>query len=106
MLTSCSLFSGLRSVSTVPAGRAAKASSVGAKTVNGPSPFKTSTRPAAYTAATNVPKLPAPIAVSTISFECPPASVVVAIDDAAAVIDAAAAIEINVRLNICFPLTK
>ena len=35
MATSWSLFSGLSRFSTVPAGRAAKASSVGAKTVNG-----------------------------------------------------------------------
>ena len=38
-------FSGLaRSDSTVPAGSLAKASSVGAKTVNGPSPLRVSTR--------------------------------------------------------------
>jgi hypothetical protein len=61
------LFSGLSRSSTVPAGSAAKASSVGAKTVKGPSPFSVSTSPAASTAATSVPKLPAPTAVSTIS---------------------------------------
>ena len=45
---------------------AAKASSVGAKTVNGPSPESVSTRPASVTAATRVVKLPAPTATSTI----------------------------------------
>jgi hypothetical protein len=44
----------LTSVSTVPAGSLAKASSVGAKTVNGPAPSSVSTRPAAFTAATRV----------------------------------------------------
>jgi len=52
----------------VPSGNAANASSVGAKTVKGPVPFKTSTRPAACTAATRVPNWPADIAVSTMSF--------------------------------------
>ncbi|MNE96063.1 hypothetical protein D3C80_1942240 [compost metagenome] len=37
-LVSWALFSGFRSVSTVPFGRAAKASLVGANTVNGPLP--------------------------------------------------------------------
>lgn len=45
----------------------AKASSVGAKTVNGPGLFRVSTSPAALTAATSVLKLPAEMAVSTIS---------------------------------------
>src|SRR5215468_1110384 len=49
-----SLFSGLRSVSTVPAGSFVKASFVGAKTVNGPADLSVSTRPAALTAATRV----------------------------------------------------
>src|SRR5437868_11593022 len=49
-----SLFSGLSSMSTVPAGSLAKASWVGAKTVNGPGLFSVSTRPAAFTAATRV----------------------------------------------------
>ena len=52
----------------MPSGNAANASSVGAKTVKGPVPFKTSTRPAACTAATRVPNWPADIAVSTMSF--------------------------------------
>jgi len=45
---------GLSSVATVPAGSAANASSVGAKTVNGPLPFSVSTSPAASIAATSV----------------------------------------------------
>ena len=57
----------------VPAGNAANASSVGAKTVNGPSPLSTSTKSAAFTAATNVVKDHAATAVSTISLLCPPA---------------------------------
>src|SRR6202035_3623953 len=40
--------------STVPAGSLAKASSVGAKTVNGPGLLRVSTRPPALTAATRV----------------------------------------------------
>src|ERR1700756_1468633 len=54
MLVSVALFSGLTSVSTVPAGSLAKASLVGANTVNGPGPSSVSTRPAALTAATSV----------------------------------------------------
>ena len=54
MLVSVALFSGLTSVSTVPAGSCAKAALVGAKTVNGPLPDSVSTRPAALTAATSV----------------------------------------------------
>ena len=38
----------------MPAGNLAKASLVGAKTVNGPAPFRVSTKPAAFTAATSV----------------------------------------------------
>jgi hypothetical protein len=49
----------------MPAGNAANASSVGAKTVNGPGPLKVSPNPAAVTAATNVPKFPADDATST-----------------------------------------
>ena len=45
---SLALFSGLSSVSTVPAGSLANASSVGANTVNGPGPLSVSTRPAAF----------------------------------------------------------
>jgi hypothetical protein len=48
------LFSGLSSVSTVPAGSLAKAELVGANTVNGPLPDSVSTSPAAFTAATSV----------------------------------------------------
>ena len=40
--------------STVPTGSAAKAASVGANTVNGPSPDKVPSRLAAKTAASNV----------------------------------------------------
>src|SRR5438270_4028939 len=54
MPVSVSLFSGLTSVSTVPAGSLAKAALVGAKTVNGPGLDSVSTRPAALTAATSV----------------------------------------------------
>src|SRR3954447_10081344 len=61
------LFSGFSRLSSVPAGRAAKAASVGAKTVNGPGPLSVSTRPAAWTALTNVPNWPAATAVSTTS---------------------------------------
>jgi hypothetical protein len=52
----------------VPAGRAAKASFVGAKTVKGPSPFRVSTRPAAVTAETRVLKRSSEAAMSTIDF--------------------------------------
>ncbi len=65
MLVSWPLFSGWSSVSTVPAGNAAKASSVGAKTVYGPGAASVSTSPAAFTAATSVSCIPVPIAVST-----------------------------------------
>jgi hypothetical protein len=54
--------------SIVPAGSLAKASSVGAKTVKGPGPESVSTRPAALTAVTKVPKLPTAMAVSTMFF--------------------------------------
>jgi hypothetical protein len=53
--------------STVPLGNFANASSVGAKTVNGPAPFNVSTNFAAVTAATRVLNVPAATAVSTIS---------------------------------------
>src|SRR5438309_12045346 len=49
-----SLFSGMTSVSTVPAGSLPKAALVGANTVKGPAPESVSTRPAALTAATSV----------------------------------------------------
>src|SRR5271166_5911172 len=66
--TSFSLFSGLSRFSTVPAGSLAKASSVGAKTVKGPLPFKVSTSPAAFTAATRVLNCPAAAATPTMVF--------------------------------------
>ena len=62
---SFSLFSGLRRVSTVPFGSFANAALVGANTVNGPSPLKVSTRPAAVTAATSVEKSSLPAAMPT-----------------------------------------
>src|SRR5690606_18389520 len=67
MAASLSLFSGFRSDSTVPAGRAAKAAFVGAKTVKGPSPLSVSTNPAALTAATSVEKSGLPAAMSTMA---------------------------------------
>src|ERR1700683_3922492 len=68
MATSLDLFSGFNRSSTVPAGNLAKASSVGAKTVKGPLPFRVSTRPAGWSAAARVLKEPAAMAVSTMSF--------------------------------------
>src|SRR5271156_6792391 len=44
----------MTSMSTVPFGSLAKASLLGANTVNGPGPDSVSTRPAAFTAATSV----------------------------------------------------
>jgi hypothetical protein len=67
-LVSVALFSGLSSVSTVPAGSAAKAALVGANTVNGPGLFSVSTRPAAFTAATSVVWSLELTALSTMSF--------------------------------------
>ena len=49
----------------VPAGSPANASSVGAKTVKGPSPDSVSASPAASRAATSVWNLPSPAAMST-----------------------------------------
>ena len=54
----------------MPSGSAAKASSVGAKTVSGPSPASASTRPAACTAVTRVVKRPSATAMSTIVPGC------------------------------------
>src|SRR6266702_2597371 len=54
MPVSWPLFSGFSKVSTVPAGRRAKAELTGAKTVKGPAPSKVGTSPAALTAATSV----------------------------------------------------
>ena len=69
MRCSFALFSGLSSVSSVPAGSLANASSVGAKTVNGPLPFSVSTRSAAACSAfASVLNDPAATAVSTMSF--------------------------------------
>ena len=48
-------------------GSLANASSVGAKTVNGPGPLSVGTRPAAVRAAASVLNDPAPTAVSTMS---------------------------------------
>ncbi len=58
----------------MPAGSAANASSVGAKTVNGPGPCSVSTNPAAVAALRRVPNEPAALAVATMS----PAGAVVA----------------------------
>ena len=60
-----SLFFGSSSLSSTPAGRAANASLVGAKTVNGPVPLSVSTSPAALTAATRVEKSALDAATST-----------------------------------------
>mmetsp|Transcript_11879 Transcript_11879/g.26004 ORF Transcript_11879/g.26004 Transcript_11879/m.26004 type:complete len:250 (+) Transcript_11879:191-940(+) len=67
MAISLSLFSGRSKVSKVPAGRAAKASLVGANTVKGPlpSPESTSTKSAAVTASTRVLNTSSPAAIST-----------------------------------------
>ena len=51
----------------MPSGNLANALSVGAKTVNGPSPFRVSIKSAAFKAAASVLKLPAETAVSTMS---------------------------------------
>merc|ERR1719265_2265755 len=62
---SFALFSGLRSESSVPFGNLAKASFVGANTVNGPVPESVSTRPPAFTAVTSVDKSAVAAASST-----------------------------------------
>src|SRR5258708_13508125 len=76
MLGSVGLVSGLLSVSGVPGGKAANASLVGAKTVNGPALFNVSTSPAALTAATSVVWSAGLTALSTMSLlgyiACPP----------------------------------
>ena len=54
--------------STVPAGSAAKASSVGAKTVNGPFSFRVSVRFVALRAARSVVKFPFSFATFTMVF--------------------------------------
>jgi len=66
MLTKVDLFSGRSKASKTPSGKAAKASSVGAKTVNGPSSCKVVTRSPAVKAATSVSNLSSPEAISTI----------------------------------------
>ena len=53
MSSSCALFSGLRSLVSSPAGSALNASSVGAKTVNGPWPSRVLTSAPALRAATS-----------------------------------------------------
>jgi hypothetical protein len=55
----------LRRASIVPFGRAAKALSVGAKTVNGPFPLRVSVRFAASSAVRSVVKFPSFCATST-----------------------------------------
>ena len=67
MAISFALFSGFSRSSTVPAGSLAKASSVGAKTVNGPLPLSVSTRPAALQRGGQGLEGPAATAVSTMS---------------------------------------
>ncbi|MHB8103898.1 MAG: hypothetical protein ACYDEF_17510 [Methanosarcina sp.] len=57
-----------RRASIVPFGSAAKASSVGAKTVNGPSPFRVSVRFVALRAVRRVVKSPLSFATSTMVF--------------------------------------
>src|SRR5258706_6758459 len=56
-------------MSTVPAGSLSKAALVGANTVNGPVPFRVSTNPAAFTAATSVVWSAELTALSTMSRE-------------------------------------
>src|SRR5690348_16509533 len=57
----------LSRLSSVPARRAARAASVGAKAVNGPGALRVSTRPAAVAGWSSVLKEPAAFAVSTMS---------------------------------------
>ena len=63
---SCSIFSGFKRLANASAGILAKASLVGAKTVNGPFPLNTSTNPAACTAVTRVDNAGVATAASTI----------------------------------------
>ena len=62
------MFSGFSNDSKVPIGNLAKASSVGANTVNGPALLSVLTRSAACTALTSVVNEPASTATSTMSF--------------------------------------
>jgi hypothetical protein len=68
--TSLALFAGLKRLSTGALGSLAKASSVGANTVNGPALCSVSASPAALMAATNVLNCPAPAAIWTMFFSC------------------------------------
>jgi hypothetical protein len=63
------LVSAFSRVSTVPLGSMAKAALVGANTVNGPSPCRVGTRPAAFTAATRVVWSFEATALSTMVFD-------------------------------------
>merc|ERR1712153_254393 len=65
MSTNCALFSGFIKESTTPAGSAAKASFVGAKTVKGPGELRVSARSPATTAATKVDRAGTDSATST-----------------------------------------
>ena len=64
--SSWSTFSGSKRLAKVSAGSLANASLFGAKTVNGPSPFNVSTKPAACTAVTRVDNSGVADAASTI----------------------------------------
>ena len=66
-----------RRASIVPFGSAAKASSVGAKTVNGPSPFRVSVRFVALRAVRSVVKFPFSSATFTMVFVPSPCAVAV-----------------------------
>lgn len=68
MEMSSSLFSCFKRLAMVAEGSLAKASSAGAKTVNGSAPFKTTSGFAEVKAAASVLKVPAAIAVSIVSF--------------------------------------
>src|SRR6187399_1302994 len=107
MRRSLALFSGLSSDSTVPAGSLAKASSVGANTVNGPAPFSVVTRSAAVSAAASVLNEPAATAVSTMSFDCADTGAAPAATTAATANAAAANEPITYVFNIfCSPCVK
>ncbi len=54
----------------VPGGNLAKASSVGANTVNGPGPSSGTTRSPAVSAVTKILNRPSLVAVSTMSASC------------------------------------
>src|SRR5271165_3753355 len=103
--TSFSLFSGLSRFSTVPAGSLAKASSVGAKTVKGPLPFKVSTSPAAFTAATRVLNCPAPAATPKMVF-CSAAERLLMVTNTSAAKAAAMRVIFFMRLRFDFCLGR